>query len=372
MTAQSNPSSKLTTTVLVIGGCGFLGHHIVSQLLAPSTSKVSVLDLRTTNNRHPDASYFDADLTSPSAVRKVIEKVRPAIIIHTASPQVHSSNHSLFYKVNVEGMRNLIEQAGEVGCVKAFIYTSSASVIHDNVSDLVNADERWPILRAPLQREYYSETKGIAENLVLEANRKYGDMLTIALRPAGIFGEGDMQMIPNMLKAYEKGQTKFQLGDNDNLFDFTYVGNVAYAHILAAVALMDTHALKTLPLDNERVDGEAFFITNGSPMYFWDFPRLLWKTAGDTTTPNQVWHIGKDTGLALATGIEWLFWLAGGRVPNLTRAKVQFSCMTRYYCIDKARIRLGYKPKWGVEDGIKHTVAWFQERASKDAERKTH
>ena len=190
-------------------------------------------------------------------------------------------------------------------------------------------------------------------------------MLTIALRPAGIFGEGDMQMIPNMLKAYEKGQTRFQLGDNDNLFDFTYVGNVAHAHILAAVALMETHELTTQPLDHERVDGEAFFITNGSPLYFWDFPRLLWKMAGDTTTPSQIWHIGKDTGLMLATGIEWLFWLAGGKVPNLTRAKVQYSTMTRYYCIDKARMRLGYRPKWGVEEGWRQTLKWFEEKEGK-------
>lgn len=248
--------------------------------------------------------------------------------------------------------------------MKAFVYTSSASVVHDTVSDLVNADERWPVLRAPLQREYYSETKGIAEEVVLAANRKYGDMLTLALRPAGIFGEGDMQMIPNMLKAFENGQTKFQLGDNDNLFDFTYVGNVAYAHVLAAVALMDTHALGTKPLDHERVDGEAFFVTNGEPVYFWDFARMVWKCAGDETVPGDVWVIGKEVGLALATAVEWVFW-GIGRVPNLTRGKVRYSCMTRFYCVDKARARLGYRPRWGVEEGVRRTVEWFAERDGK-------
>ncbi|KAL2058429.1 hypothetical protein ABVK25_001157 [Lepraria finkii] len=360
---------NVSTSVLVIGGCGFLGHHIVSQLLEPSTAKVSVLDLRTTHNRLPNCTYYDADITSPTAVREILQKAKPQIIIHTASPPVVNDGQSsaqrngakqLYYKVNVEGTRNLIEQAGEVGCVKAFVCTSSASVVHDTVSNLANADERWPILRAPLQREYYSETKGKAEEIVLHANRKYGDMLTVALRPAGIFGEGDMQFTPNLLKAYEKGQTKFQLGDNDNLFDTTYVGNVAYAHILAAVALMETHALTTKPLDHEKVDGEAFFITNGQPVYFWDFVRMVWAEAGDKTEPGQVWVIGKDTGLMLASMGEWAFWLAGGWTPNLTRQKVKYSCMTRFYCIDKARRRLGYEPRGGVEEGVKRTVGWFR------------
>ena len=289
---------KIPSSVLVIGGCGFLGGHIVSQLLEPSTSKVSVLDLRTTKNRLPGASYYDADITSPEAVRSVFEKVRPQIIIHTASPTAVQDNAStaqkkgakaLYHKVNVEGTRTLVEQAGRIGCVKAFVYTSSASVVHDGHSDLINADERWPILRAPQQKDAYSESKGIAEELVLAANRKYGDMLTIALRPAGIFGEGDMQLIPNLLLAYKKGQTRFQLGGNENIFDFTYVGNVAYAHILAAVALMDTHALTTQPLDHEKVDGEAFLITNAQPICFCDFTRMVWKAEGDTTTPDKVW-----------------------------------------------------------------------------------
>lgn len=374
MSSQTDPSTKLSTSVLVIGGCGFLGHHIVSQLLAPSTASVSVLDLRTTNNRLEGATYYDADITSPTAVREVFQKARPQIIIHTASPVANTGSNAaqraLYYKVNVEGTKTLLEQAGEIGGVKAFVFTSSASVVSDNETDLVNADERWPMLRAPIQKEYYAETKAMAEEMVLDANRKYGDMLTVALRPAGIFGEADAQMIPNMLIAYQKRQTKFQLGNNDNLFDFTYVGNVAYAHILAAVALMDTHALTTEPLDHERVDGEAFFITNGTPMYFWDFARMVWSAAGDPTTPEQVWVIGRDLGLSLATIIEWLFWMAGGRKPNLTRQQVRFSSMTRYYCIDKARTRLGYKPKWGVEESVRKTVKWFEEKEAKSGSEK--
>ncbi|MCJ1251381.1 erg26, C-3 sterol dehydrogenase [Trapelia coarctata] len=346
-------------SVLVVGGCGFLGHHIVSQLL-PST-QVSVLDLRTTCNRFPGVEYYDADITSATAVSEVLRKARPQVIIHTASPVFGPGMASLYHKVNVEGTRNLLECAGQAG-VKAFVYTSSASVVHDAVSDLVDADETYPVLRTPQQTEIYSHTKGLADDLVLAANRKYNGMLTAAIRPAGIFGEGDVQMLPNMLKAYHDGKTKWQLGDNENLFDFTYVGNVAHAHILAAKELIKTQAAARRRLDEDRVDGEAFFITNAEPYRFWDFTRAVWTAAGDKTKPEDVWVIPKSLSLWIASLTEWVFWILfwGKKKPALTRQQVKFSCMTRTYNVEKAKRRLGYKPIMDMSTAIKRSVEWCQ------------
>lgn len=362
---QSEKPKKSFGSVLVIGGCGFLGRHIVSQLLESYDAKISVVDLRTDHHRFSSVTYYDADITSQSAITSLLESEKPVVIIHTASPAFvgdEGRNKALYKKVNVDGTQNVIDRALEAGCVKAFVYTSSASVVHDSISDLFNADERWPTLRAPLQREYYSETKAIAEEIVLAANRKRNNMLTIAIRPSGIFGEGDQQVVPGLLKAYYGRKTKFQLGENMNLFDFTYVGNVAYAHILAAIALMNTLELPTVPLDHEKVDGEAFFITNGTPVYFWDFARLVWRAAGDQTDLPEVWTIGKGIGLKLASLLEWLFWFAGGRKPSLSWKAFNFSSMTRYYNIDKARTMLGYKPPFGMEEGVQRTVKYIQEQ----------
>ena len=359
---------KSIGSVLVIGGCGFLGHHIVSQLLEQYDATVSVLDLRTDLHRFPSVTYYDGDITSESVVKNVLAEIKPKVIIHTASPNFvndEGKNRALYKKVNVDGTRNLIDRAGEIGCVKAFVYTSSSSVIHDSISSLVNADERWPTLRAPLQREYYSETKAMAEEVVLISNRKYKNMLTVAIRPAGIFGEGDTQVVPGLLKAYYSKQTKFQLGDNMNLYDFTYVGNVAYAHILATIALLNTHKLPTLPLDHEKVDGEAFIITNGSPVYFWDFARLVWKAAGDETKLSQVWVIRENLGLRLASLMEWIFWFAGGRKPTLSWKVIKYSTQTRYFNIDKAKTILGYRPQVGMEEGVLRTVKYIQQQEEK-------
>jgi sterol-4alpha-carboxylate 3-dehydrogenase (decarboxylating) len=68
------------------------------------------------------------------------------------------ASHELYKKVNVDGTACVIEACQKTG-VKALVYTSSASVIHDTVSDLKNADERWPVVPPHAQREYYSQTK---------------------------------------------------------------------------------------------------------------------------------------------------------------------------------------------------------------------
>lgn len=149
-------------------------------------------------------------------------------------------NSLLFQKVNVKGTRNLLECARWIIGVKAFVYTSSASVVHDSVSDLYNANEQLPVLRMPQEKDLYSHTKALAKDLVLAANCQHG-ILIVLLRPAGIHREKDVLIISNMFKAYKTGKTQFQLGNNANFFNFINVNNVAHAHILAMQKLMDIY-----------------------------------------------------------------------------------------------------------------------------------
>lgn len=181
-------------TVLVVGGCGFLGWHIVDQLLNfPSendvssslpklkddarfdypllsdrypkyNAKVAVVDLRTTANRLPGAEYHEGDITSVESMLPIFRAVKPDVVIHTASPSMLDGNKPLLHKVNVEGTRTLLQVAGGAhgnwgGKCKAFVYTSSSSVVHDTQSDLINVSEEWPYVRGSPQKEYYSETK---------------------------------------------------------------------------------------------------------------------------------------------------------------------------------------------------------------------
>ncbi|CAI7608561.1 unnamed protein product [Penicillium bialowiezense] len=399
--------------VLVVGGCGFLGWHMVDHLLNfpsetdpsyalakpvgdarfdyptlgsryPIThSTVSVVDLRTTNNRLPGAQYYDGDITSVDSMMEVFRTVKPDLVIHTASPSMIEGNKPLLHKVNVEGTRTLLEVAGGEhgdwgGKCKAFVYTSSSSVVHDTQSDLKNVNEEWPYIRGPSQKEYYSETKADAEELVLKYNKKSPtEMLTAAIRPAGIHGEKDTTVTHKILEHGSQASDRvlrMQLGENDNLFDFTYVGNVVYGHLLAGHRLLASYdhiaGGKGGPLDYERVDGEAFNITNDSPVYFWDVTRAMWALIDRIVEPDQVWALPEgllETVGGLAETVMGLF----GKTPRLTARTVRYSCMTRYYSTEKAKRRLAYAPVVPLDEGIARAVGFIVAQQKSDAAKKS-
>lgn len=357
--------------ILVIGGNGFLGHHIVRQALSSWTaSSVASVDLHCDRNRENGAAYHECDITDASSLSSLLENIKPDVVIHTASPIASGSvEREVFRKVNVDGTAAVIK-ACQQASVTALVYTSSASVVNDSRSDLINADERWPVLRGASQPEYYSETKAHAEELVLKANRCSDDsgskLLTAAIRPAGIFGEGDVQLLAGLLKVWHDGRTNVQIGGNTNIFDFTYVGNVAHAHLIAAQMLLATAKASTAPLDHEKVDGEAFFITNDSPVYFWDFARAVWAAAGCKTPPSAVWHLSADLGYFLAGCAEWWGFLTRTQ-PTFNRMRVTLTTISRYYNIIKAKRVLRYEPIYTLREGIDRGVSWFLDQDKKEA-----
>jgi sterol-4alpha-carboxylate 3-dehydrogenase (decarboxylating) len=229
-----------------------------------------------------------------------------------------------------------------------------------------------------------------------------------------------------LFQVYERNQTHFQIGDNTNLFDWTYVGNVARAHLLAADKLIpssedgldlnsqlpsidittgkhrvptsearplgpyvalapnadklltafnssdpgssnrpvirsnfDQFSSDSLEKPSMQVAGQAFFITNGEPMYFWDMPRAVWSLLDvrlqcEKTKRSPI-VMPRSIGLAAATAAEWWSWMVG-KEPTFTRFKAAYSCASRWYNIEKARRILGYEPEVGIGEGIGRMV----------------
>lgn len=110
-------------SVLIVGGCGFLGHRIAKSLLQNhASSDISVLDVRTDRKRLPRISLYNGDMCSKSVVQSIFAHVKPQVIFHTAYPPAHAHNLDFFMKVNVQGTRNLLECAQEVQIDAAFVY----------------------------------------------------------------------------------------------------------------------------------------------------------------------------------------------------------------------------------------------------------
>jgi len=307
--------------------------------------------------------------------------------------------------------------------VKKLVYTSTGSAVYNTEIDLISADERLDYPQKAL--DAYNETKVAAEKMVLAANGE--KMATCAIRPAGIFGPGDRQMIQNFYNVVLNNQTRFQIGDNTNLADFTYVANVAHAHLLAVDKLHTGYSVESLsdalpsidislgshriptsdarplgpntspseadrlaaqkfdsgeydpndirPVLRSRMDqfsaqanvetpgvtckiaGEAFNITNGEPIYFWDFARTIWRNLGHV--PPYIIPIPLNIGFVLAILAE-AFSALTKKEPGFTRFRVATACGTRYYDIEKSRRLLGYEPIVGLDDGMKRWTDWYK------------
>jgi sterol-4alpha-carboxylate 3-dehydrogenase (decarboxylating) len=191
------------------------------------------------------------------------------------------------------------------------------------------------------------------EKVVLKANGEKG-LLTCTIRPSAIFGPGDRQLIPGMLEVCQRGQHRFQIGNNQSLMDFTYVGNIAYAHVLAA---------EKLAISNSGAAGQAFNLTNGTPVPFWDFASKVWAEYGCYMPNEKKIVLSYNASLVIALisesifSIKELFWDKSQLKEGLSRARIKQAMSSRYFDISKAKTILGYEPQVGLDEGIKLSVA---------------
>lgn len=284
--------------------------------------------------------------------------------------------------VNVNGTRHVVDAAKDNGC-KALVYTSSCTVVTDDLNgNFPNIDERWPVSK---RSSIYGESKAAAEKIVLSANSplmindldrdqgvgNHGDgllehsMSTCVLRPSVIFGEGDTQLIPSIHACIQKGETRYKIGGGNNLWDTVYVGNVADAHVLAVENLLfhqpsseqsnptGTDNFGCGSIESGRAAGETFFIQNNEPVPFRDFSLAIWKEFGHTPSGLEI-PIPEGLGWILGLFAE-AFTRVSGQATTLSRGSVRDACAVRYASGEKARRILGYRPRIGLEAGLKRS-----------------
>lgn len=336
---NSDPSVRPRVS-LVTGGTGFLGSHLVAALRERG-DEVVVLDTRA-GPPVPGVRYVQADLRDAQAVQAACAGVdavfHSASIVHTKHTQTE-----LVRAVNVGGTEHVLA-ACRKHRIPRLIYVSSASVVYEG-KDIENGDEALPYAtRFPAP---YAETKCIAEQAVLAQSGTDG-LVTCALRPHVVFGPGDQRFIPAILHRAERGQLRFTISPADRLSDFTYVGNVVDALLLAD---------DKLATDAAAVSGRCYFITNGEPMPFWQFVARIVAPLGHRPprVPMPFW-----LAYGAATVRETIERLRGGKLnaeEGLSRFAIRYLCTHHYFSHARATRELGYRPRVGVDEGIARTVA---------------
>ncbi|OVA11072.1 3-beta hydroxysteroid dehydrogenase/isomerase [Macleaya cordata] len=343
---------------VVLGGQSFIGKSLVSQILKSENWIVRIADSAPSLNLDPKeqssflsdaissglASYFQVDVREKSQIIRAVEG--STVVFHI--DQTDSSLNDIYiqYMTIIQGTKNVINACRECK-VKRLIYNSSADVVFDGSRDIQNGDESLPY---PWRfQDMLSDFKAQAEALVLFANTTDG-LLTCALRPSSAFGPEDTHLIPFIRNAARSGLAKFIVGNGENMCDFTYVDNIAHAHVCAE---------KSLCSGLTSVAGKAFFITNVEPMKFWDFVSLILEGLGYRRPAIQL-------PARLVSVILVLINLVGNQRNShlvLTPSMIHALSRTRTFSCSKAQNHIGYSPIVSLEEGVALTIQSFSHLA---------
>jgi UDP-glucose 4-epimerase len=262
-------------TAVVTGGAGFIGSNLVDKLIKQGI-KVIVLDDLSTGKReniNPKAEFIECDISTASQVDLTFYINGADIVFHTAAKarvQPSIDDPLTFNKANVDGTLNMLYASHKVG-VKRFVYSASSSA-YGNATKFPTPEEHSTDPLSP-----YGLQKYIGEQYC-EVFSKIYNLDTVSLRYFNVYGErmnleGAYCLVLGIFaKQMLEGKPLTINNDGKQRRDFTYVGDVVNANILAATR-------------SESFNGDVFNIGNGKNYSVNEIADML---GGEKTYGNKV------------------------------------------------------------------------------------
>jgi nucleoside-diphosphate-sugar epimerase len=312
----------------VTGGSGFVGAALIRRLttvgwtvraLARSPRAEAAV-------REAGAEPVPGDLSGEDALAAGAQGCEVAF--HAAARLGEWGPWDEFIDVNVGGTRRVIAACRRAGVRRLVHVGTEAALLRGQ--PLVSADERTPLAldsAAP-----YAATKAGAEAAVIEAN---GDGLeTVVVRPRFVWGAGDTTLLPVLVELARSGRLRW-IGGGRQLTSTTHVANAVEGLLLAA---------------GRGRPGNAYFVTDGSPVVFREFVGALLATQGVQAPEGEI-PLAAARALAAAGETAWrLLPLPGA--PPLSRFALWASGLECTLDDGKARDQLGYGPIITREHGM--------------------
>ena len=321
------------SNVLVTGGTGFLGRHLV-QSLVDDGIRVRVLTRSTSRAREldPRVEIIEGSVSNADACARAMEDVD--IVFHLAAAYREPGiSDDIYRAVHVDGTRQLLEISLAQG-IEVFVHCSTVGVL----SHIENppADETWP--HSP--GDIYQATKSDAEKLALEFQKTHDFPLTVA-RPTPIYGPGDMRLF-KLFDLISRGRFVF-LGSGNVFYHMVYVDD-----LVRGIRLLS---------ENPRAIGEVFILGGGEVNTLNELTALIADELG-VSRPRL--HIPAWPVQILGSAVEKIC-IPLGIEPPIYRRRVDFFTKSRSFSIEKARAMLGYEPEITIEDGIRRSIQWYRE-----------
>ncbi|WP_299493739.1 NAD-dependent epimerase/dehydratase family protein [uncultured Shewanella sp.] len=340
--------------VFVTGAGGFLGRAICERLIAVGIEVTGFARSDYPELTSLGVTMIQGDIADKASLILAMEGCD--LVFHVASKAgVWGSKHS-YFSANVKGAENIIAACCECG-VPTLVYTSTPSVIFSG-EDEVNVSETKPYASHFLN--HYSESKAIAEQKVLAANgcalSDKGQLSTVALRPHLIWGPRDPHLVPRVIERAQKGKLKL-VGLQDKKVDTLYIANAAYAHVLAAIALISPSTEKQE--QNTQAAGKAYFISNDEPILMSD---MLNRILACQSLPKVTKRVPANIAYGVGALLEVIYRLLNKQdEPIMTRFVARQLSTHHYFNIEAAKQDLGYEPLVSIDEGMLRLTHWLKE-----------
>lgn len=314
--------------ILVTGGTGFIGSHLLERLAAQGRPVRCLV--RRAVTLPPGVQQAHGDLESGAGLPEALLGVDT--VIHLAGV-TKARAVADYHRGNALATANLLRAATQVA---RFVYVGSLAAAGPSPADrpLTETDPPRPI-------SHYGRSKLAGELAVRQSPLAERSVI---VRPPVVYGPRDHDVL-QMLRTVSRGWMA-QIGAAPRRFSHIYVGDLVDGLILAADGL------------NPGAAGQVFYLASPTPVSWQEFgnlaARLMGREMRTLTIPEKAAYV-------LGLSAEWWTRLSG-KPGILSRDKVREACCPGWVCDPTlARRTLGFTAATSLEDGLRRTLAWYKE-----------
>jgi nucleoside-diphosphate-sugar epimerase len=319
-----------THKVLITGGSGFIGTHIIS--MNPQISFVNI-DIRRPESEHGNCISILADVRNEEQLRPVFEQNNFSCIFHLAAAHKDFGvEQDEYFSVNEGGTALVCRLATEFTIPKIIFYSSVAVYGERNepTNDYSN----------PKPSNDYGASKLAAEQVINNWHKEDETRTAIILRPALVFGEGNVANMFRLIDQINRGRY-FNVGKGDNIKSTAYVKNLAEA---------------TIYLYQQQQQGLHVYNYADEPHLRTAEIGLTIASALGKPKPKSV---PRSLLLLMAKPFDLFIKLSGRDFPISSMRVKKYGSQT--YHKAQQVFAEGFKPRYSTQEGLTRMVAWYKE-----------